>query len=284
MNKWRSGPVDSLLFVLMASSWALNYPLLKIAINYEPPLVVLLFRVLFATIFSLPFSYAALPFFKKIGLLKLFIMSLLNVTLFMSLWFIGERTESSALSSILVYTYPIMSVFLSWVALSENPSPGKIIGISIGFVGVVVIFIEELVVSYNIGLILLIASALSWAAGTIFYKKYLRSENMGAINTFQFLFALPVVAAIAFLYGGYKPLNLDFIWITVYMGSVGSSVAYFIYWSLIRKYRVSHVSPYLFSVPALSILFSFLINGETLRPLTLGGFILVAVGIFVSSR
>lgn len=284
MNYRGSRPVDALLFIIMASSWALNYSFLKIAINYEPPLVALLFRVLFASIFSIIFSYSSLGLFRKIGLVKLFLMSLFNVTLFMSLWFIGERTVSSALSSILIYTYPIMSVFLSWIALSEKLSLGKIVGIAMGFAGVIVIFLNELVVSYNIALFLLIGSAVAWAVGTIFYKKYLRNEDLGTINTFQFVFALPIVAAIAALSGGFRPLNLDFIGITLYMGSFGSSVAYFIYWNLIKKYKVSHVSPYLFSVPALSILFSFLINGETLKPLTLAGFSLIAIGIFVSSR
>ncbi len=276
--------LDVLLFLIMSSAWALNYSFLKFALVYEPPMVALLFRILFAALFSIPFSYSALKLLRSIGVAKLFLMSLFNISIFMSLWFIGERTESSSLSSILVYTYPIVSVFLSGLLLKESMSIGRIIGIIMGFSGIIVVFFNELTVNYNIGLFLLIGSAVSWSAGTIYYKKYLVNADLGAVNTYQFIFAIPVIMVAAFFYGGFKPLNINFILITIYMGAIGSSAAYFIYWSLIKKYRVSHVSPYLFAVPALSILFSVFLNNDHLNILNLAGFALIAAGIFASSR
>ena len=284
VNYRGSKSLDVLLFLVMSLSWALNYSSLKFALIYEPPMVALLFRVLFGAIFSIPFSYSALRLVRNIGVGKLVIMSLLNVSIFMSLWFIGERTESSSISSILVYTYPIVSVFLSWLFLQEKLSNWKILGIVVGFAGVVVIFLDQLSISFGIGLFLLIGSAISWASGTIYYKKYLREADAGAVNTFQFLFAIPVVLIAAILYGGMKPLTINFILIMIYMGAIGTAAAYFIYWGLVKKYKVSHISPYLFSVPALSILLSTFLNNDKLTPLSLGGFALVAVGIFISSR
>lgn len=276
--------LDILLFLVMSSAWALNYSFLKIALRFEPPMVTLLFRMIFAVIFSIPFSYSSIRHFRDIGIVRLFVMSLLNVTLFMALWFIGEQTEPSNLSSILIYTYPIFSVLLSGVLLKENLTRGRLIGLVIGFLGVVVIFYNELTVNLGVGLFLLLGASMSWAIGTVFYKKYLKEADMGTVNSFQFIFALPPILAAAIFYGGYRPLVTSFILITIYMGSIGSSVAYFIYWGLIRKYKVSHVSPYLFTVPALSILFSMLINSEMATPLILAGFAMIAIGIFVSSR
>ena len=284
MNYRGTKPLDILLFLIMSSSWALNYSFLKFALLYEPPMVALLFRIIFAAAFSIPFSYSTLRSLKSIGIGKLFLMSLFNISIFMGLWFVGERTESSSISSILVYTYPIVSVFFSWLFLQEKLSTGKILGLFVGFVGVVVIFINQLSVSYSIGLFLLVGSAVSWSAGTIYYKKYLKDADMGAVNTYQFLFAIPVILVATLFYGGLRPLTFNFILLTLYMGAIGSSAAYFIYWSLIKKYRVSHVSPYLFAVPALSILFSTFLNNETLNPWNLGGFVLIAIGIFISSR
>lgn len=284
MNYRGSKTIDVILFLVMSSSWALNYSFLKFALVYEPPMVALLFRVIFAAAFSIPFSYSSLRLVKSIGLWKLVVMSLLNVSIFMGLWFIGERTESASISSILVYTYPIVSVFFSWLFLQEKLSNLKILGIVVGFAGIVVIFLDQLSISFSIGLFLLIGSAISWAAGTIYYKKYLREADMGVVNTFQFLLALPVVFIVALFYGGMRPITVNFILVTVYMGAIGSAAAYFIYWGLIKKYRVSHVSPYLFSVPALSILFSVFLNNDRLTALSLGGFALVAAGIFISSR
>jgi len=284
LNLKASQKTDMLLFLVMSVSWALNYPLLKIALQYEPPLATLFFRVLFGAVFSIPFSFGAMKLLREIGIGKLFLMSLFNVTLFMAFWFIGERTEPASISSIIIYTYPIISVIFSSLFLNERLSVFKVLAISIGFAGIVLIFINQLYIDYNIGLFLLIASSLSWATGTVFYKKYLRTADLRVVNSFQFYFSLPVIFVISLTYGGFRPVTVPFILIALYMGSIGSTLAYYIYWGLIRKYNVSHVSPYLFSVPAFSILLSLMITGERPDLITLIGFVLVAAGIFSSSR
>ncbi|MEM3812228.1 MAG: DMT family transporter, partial [Thermoplasmata archaeon] len=69
-----------------------------------------------------------------------------------------------------------------------------------------------------------------------------------------------------------------------YMGVLGTGVAYFIYFYLYRKYNLSSISSYFFIVPALSILFAYLILGEVESYLTYIGFLLVAIGIYFSSK
>lgn len=275
---------DSAFFILMSLFWALNYSLLKIALKYEPSLYVLLFRILFASLFSVIFSYSSFKMLKGVGFLKLFIMSLLNISLFMTLWFVGEETESPSISSILIYTYPVISVLFSSLFLKEKLTVLKIIGTLTGFAGLIVIFIHQLEIKFSIGLFLLLGGAIMWAFGTVFYKKYLGDVDQGAINSIQLIYAIPVVLLFSLLGGGLRPINIEFLLITLYMGSLGTAVAYFIYLSLLKRYRVSHISPYLFSVPAFSIFLSMIINNEAVEPNTLIGFLMISAGIFLSSR
>jgi len=275
---------DSGLFILMSLFWALNYSFLKIALIYEPPLVVLLFRIIFAAIFSIIFSYSSLKALKGVGYIKLLIMSLLNISLFMTLWFLGEETEPASISSILIYTYPIISVLFSSLFLNEKLTYLKIIGTFIGFIGLVVIFIYQIEVEFSIGLFLLLSGAFMWAFGTVYYKKYLGKIDQGAVNSIQFIYAIPVILIFTVFEGGFKSLSLNFILLTLYMGSLGTAVAYFIYLSLLKRYNVSHISPYLFSVPAFSIFLSLIINKEIITLNTVAGFSLISLGIFLSSR
>jgi len=275
---------DSGLFILMSLFWALNYSFLKIALIYEPPLVVLLFRIIFAAIFSIIFSYSSLKALKGVGYIKLLIMSLLNISLFMTLWFLGEETEPASISSILIYTYPIISVLFSSLFLNEKLTHLKIIGTFIGFIGLVVIFIYQIEVEFSIGLFLLLSGAFMWAFGTVYYKKYLGKIDQGAVNSIQFIYAIPVILIFTVFEGGFKSLSLNFILLTLYMGSLGTAVAYFIYLSLLKRYNVSHISPYLFSVPAFSIFLSLIINKEIITLNTVAGFSLISLGIFLSSR
>lgn len=278
---------DVAAFLAMSSFWALNYPLVKFGIIYEPPLYMLVFRVLFGAVFALLFLVKSRDFPRDLKThVSIAVLGLFNVVLFMGLWFTGEETEPSSISSIIVYTYPIMAMAFSTIFLGERPGKYKILGIVFGFAGLVFIFADQLYVSPGPGLLFLIAAAVSWAIGTIHFKRHLSGKNVLAVNAMQFVYALPVITVWAFLTAPFRMsgFGLGFIGITLYMGSLGSAVAYYIFLRLFKKYSVSSISAFFFTVPALSIVFAYFILGETNTFFTYGGFALISIGIYLTSR
>ena len=274
-------------FLAMSSFWGLNYVMVKFALVYEPPLVFLLFRVLFAAIFSIFLIKGGLKFPRDLMTnVKLVILSALNITLFMGLWFIGESTESASISSILVYTYPIFSIVFSAIFLADRISLLTIAGTVLGFLGIVLIFIDQLSIRPGIGLVFLVLSAVSWAGGTIFYKKYIHTTHPATVNAIQYIYALPFIVIWAFATESFSlsGITWQFLLISLYIGVLGTGLAYFIYLKLYREYSVPAISSYFFTVPALSILFSFIILGQTNTLFTYVGFVLVAAGIYLTSR
>lgn len=278
---------DVAAFIAMTSFWALNYPLVKFGLLYEPPLFLLVFRVLFAAIFSMIFLTRNfhIPRDWKTHV-SIAIVGLLNITLFMGFWFTGEKTEPSSISSIIVYTYPILAMAFSSVFLGDRPGKFKITGTVVGFFGIIFVFADQLYIKPGIGLLFLIGGAVSWASGTIYFKRHLAGKSVLSVNALQFLYALPMVALWAFLTTPFNVhgLNLQFLGITLFMGSFGSAVAYYIYFHLFSKYRVSSISSFFFVVPALSIVFAFFILGETNTIFTYLGFALISLGIYLTSR
>ncbi|AKA47953.1 hypothetical protein IX51_01330 [uncultured archaeon] len=278
---------DVAAFLSMASFWALNYPLVKFALIYEPPLFILVFRVLFAAIFSVIFLSRNFSIPKDLKThLSIAVVGLLNVVMFMGFWFTGELTEPSSISSIIVYTYPIFAMAFSTAFLGERPSRYKIAGTVVGFAGIVFVFADQLYIKPGIGLVFLISGAISWAVGTIYFKRHLSSANVLSVNALQFVYALPIILVWAFMMqpfriSGFTP---QFFVITLFMGSLGSAVAYYIYFHLFRKYDVSSISSFFFIVPALSIVFAYLILGETNTIFTYIGFALISLGIYLTSR
>ena len=134
------------------------------------------------------------------------------------------------------------------------------------------------------GAFLLVISAIFWALGTIFYKKYLSAVNPVNVNTLQLLYSIPVlfIIAVAISPAGVFSVNYQTVFLTLILGVPGTAVAYLIYFHLFRKYDVSEISSYFFAVPALSIVFSFAILGEKSSVLTYIGFVMISVGMFVS--
>lgn len=278
---------DSLYFTAMASMWALNYPLLKIALMYEAPLFVLFFRVLFGAVFSVAMIGGIRNFPRGLRDNVLIMMTgLMNSALFMGLWFLGENTESASLSSIIIYTFPIINVVLSYLFLGESITRFRAGGIAIGFAGLLIIFANQISVRLNTGLIYLVAAAIIWSVSAVIYKRYLNGRDVGAVNAMQFVYAVPFVLVWAASTERFVPagINTVFLAIMLYMGFFGSAVAYLVYFTLIRRYDVSQISGMFFLVPALSVIFSFLLLHETNSIYTYTGLALISLGIYTGSR
>jgi LPXTG-motif cell wall-anchored protein len=279
---------DGIAFMAMASFWAVNYPFVKIALEYEPPMMVLLFRVIFALVFSFAIFFRNMKIPRDLKThLMIFGFSLLNITIFMGLWFTGEQSVSASLSSLIIYSYPILMLVFSFLLIGEKLDRFKIAGTALGFAGLITIFADQIYLKPGIGIFLLLVAAVCWSLGTIYFKKYLSTgTDVFAVNTLQFAYALPVIALWTFLDGtlSFSGLNINFILVTLFMGSLGTAVAYFIFLFLFRKYSVSSISGLFFTVPALSVLFSYLILGEVNTYFTYLGLVMISLGIYLTAR
>jgi len=153
---------DGMAFIAMASFWAVNYPFVKIALEYEPPLMVLLFRVIFALVFSFAIFFRIMKIPRDLkSHLKIFGFSLLNITIFMVFWFTGEETVSASLSSLIIYSYPILMLVFSFLLIGERLDRFKIAGTAVGFAGLITIFADQIYIKPGIGIFLLLIAPLA---------------------------------------------------------------------------------------------------------------------------
>lgn len=72
----------------------------------------------------------------------------------------------------LVYFQPVLLGLFAWIWLGEYMSPFKIMGLIIGFLGIVVVSVDGLTVHVSIiGVVLGLLMAFSWALGVVYVKK-----------------------------------------------------------------------------------------------------------------
>ncbi len=278
---------EPLLFFLMVFFWGSNYIVVKIAYLYDNSATILLLRVVYA------FAFSFILFFRHIKIpnglkenLKMFIFGNLNITGFFTFWIFGETYVSASLTSIIIYSYPIISTLFAYLFAGEKLGIIKFSGIITGFIGIVIIFLNNITYSNYIYLIMLIFGAMSWAGGTVFYRKYLTQNDPANTNTIQLLYALPAILIISFFFGGFNinMINLKLNLVMIYMGLLGTAISYFIFLLLYKKYRVATLSAYFFTVPIISVILSIFILNEVLNFYTILGLIIVSAGIFVSGR
>lgn len=279
---------DIALFAIMVISWSLNYPVLKIALNYTTPFVLLFYRILFSFIFIYIIFRPKLHLqLSRHDIIPLFILSMLDVVIWMELWFVAETTISASLTSILIYTYPIISTLLAVIFLGEHYNRYVFVGIIMGFLGIIVIFSNSLKVGLKPGIVIAILGAVMWALGTMYYMKYHTNRDRETTNFYQFGFAIiPTLLIAAIVNPAISPFALTplLLGLVLVMAIPGTAVAYYAFLHLNRKYGVSTVSSFLFIVPALSVVFSFIILDEIPTLIEIAGLLMVAAGIFFSAK
>ncbi|GMA57769.1 hypothetical protein GCM10025858_22720 [Alicyclobacillus sacchari] len=172
----RTGSARTALMVaFLVTAWGVNWPLSKMALAFTPPILFSGMRTLAGGIILLivaSITRSGRLNFRKTWSIYL-ISSLLNIVLYYALQTIGLAYLPSGLFSAIVFLQPMLVGILSWLWLGDPMHSWKVIGLVLGFVGVGVISLGSLngMHSSPTGVILALATSVSWAFGTVYVKK-----------------------------------------------------------------------------------------------------------------
>ncbi|MCO5950147.1 EamA family transporter [Mucilaginibacter flavidus] len=199
----------------------------------------------------------------------------------------AEQTLPSAMVAIMVSSAPI------WFVLLDKPNWGinlknnaTIIGLIIGFVGVILLFSEQLGVMFSGGgasklpwMLLLLFGSISWSGGSLF-SKHRPSSGSGSVSAaWQMLAAGFVYVPVSTLHGEFNNLNLDSIhtssWLAVtYLVFFGSIAGYSAYVWLLQVRPATQVSTYAYVNPVIAVILGVVFIHEHVSLIQL-------VGLFV---
>jgi O-acetylserine/cysteine efflux transporter len=267
MNTINLPPKHLLLVLLIVLIWGVNFVAVFIALESFPPFLLSALR----------FGLSALPwvFFmpRPKGSFKLIVYyGLFNFALQFGFIFTGIHLGiSPGLASLVLQIQVFFSMGLAFLFFHDRPSPFKIAGSLISFIGIGIVGYHINGGSTFIGLMLMLLAALSWAAGNIFTKK-IHSESPLALVVWGNLVAFPVMALVSFVFEG--PLVIQSSIQNTSWAAVGA-VLYIVYFSthigygawgfLMKSYSTSVVVPFTLLVPLVGFMSSALYLGEELQ-------------------
>lgn len=277
-----------LAFALLVFFWGSAFSVVKVGLEYSPPMIFAGTRTLLG---GIAMTLVALAWGGSLYLRRDWPVFLL-LTVFNVVLFIGSQTLAilylpSGTAAVLVYLQPILVGFLAWMTLGEQLSAAKIAGLLLGFSGIVAVSAEGISGAISpLGILFGTASALFWALGTVYFKHFQeRVSTMWSV-------------AIPFLVGGISLTAFSFTmesWSEVswtgplfaslaYASLIGIALAWVIWFGLVRAGEASRVSAYIFFVPLVSILVGAVFLDETLSPSLLTGAALIVSGIYLVNR
>jgi drug/metabolite transporter (DMT)-like permease len=200
---------------------------------------------------------------------RLSILGLLGLALPLACSFVALRHVSAGTAAIVSATNPLILTLVAPRLLGEPLTPKRVLGLVLGFGGVVFVMAARVGAQGRtdtpLGVALLFAHVLSLVGATIVFKRFPPREPLLVVNAVQLFVsaALLLVPALAFETGAQMELNLPF-WVSFFYLLVVLSIAASLIWFwLLAKGEASVASSYLFLSPMFGLLFAAVLLGES---------------------
>ncbi|WP_046212904.1 DMT family transporter [Paenibacillus wulumuqiensis] len=279
----RAGLIAALVFL-----WGISWSIYKLALDYTPPLLFAGLRTLGGGVLLMLILLPRRRLIRWKDNWKAYTISaILNVVLFYGLQTLGLLYMPSGLFSVLVYLQPVLVGLFAWMWLGESMSPLKIIGLVLGFAGVISVsaggFSGHVAV---IGVVLALVTALSWALGTVYIKKANQKVDALWMVAFQCTLGGLVLTAS----GSVTESWADITWNAPYLIGLifgiifGIALSWIIYFTLVGAGDASKIASYTFLVPLLSVFIGTLLLHEPFTWFLLLGLVLIGVSIYLVNR
>ncbi len=267
MNTINLPPKHLLLVLLIVLIWGVNFVAVFIALETFPPFLLSALR----------FGLSALPwvFFmpRPKGSVKLIVYyGLFNFALQFGFIFTGIQLGiSPGLASLVLQIQVFFSMGLAFLFFHDRPSPFKIAGSLISFIGIGIVGYHVNGGSTFIGLLLMLFAAFSWAAGNICTKK-IHSESPLALVVWGNLAAFPVMIFVSYVFEGpvaiknsMQNMSWPAIGAVLYIVYFSTHIGYGAWGFLMKSYSTSVVVPFTLLVPVVGFMSSALYLGEELQ-------------------
>lgn len=262
--------------------WSTAFPVTKIVGSAIPPTELGAIRCAAAAVFLCivgAVNHVRLP--KSIGdCCLLALAGALGFGFYMIFFNTGMQTLTSATSSLVIATTPVMTALAASCLYKEHLSRIGYLTIASAFTGVMILLLWKGVLSINTGVIWMFGAAVLFCGYNLLNRK-LQAIGYSSIEIMTYAMisaALILMIAAPHAFGGLKKAGLQNALLAIYLGIAVSAIGYFL-WAKAFEYagHTSDVTNYMFLTPLVTTLLGFIMLKEVPDPGTvIGGAIIIA--------
>jgi drug/metabolite transporter (DMT)-like permease len=269
------------MLVALTLAWGLTWPAMKIALSEIPPfsMRVATSGLATATLFMIALAQGRSVAIRGAAMGRhLVVAGSLNVGCFTLLSAFAQLATTTSRVAVLSYSMPIWAALLARPVLGERLDRTRSISLLLCAVGLAVL-IYPLIGSHDlVGLGLALATAVSWAAGTVYLKWARIAADPMAIAAWQVLVAFAMTLAGLLLFEGSLhlwPVGPAALSALIFSGLVGSTLAYLLWFEIVLRLPAMTASLGVLSVPVVGTVASMLLLGEWPTGTDIVGFVLI---------
>jgi drug/metabolite transporter (DMT)-like permease len=272
------------MLIVLAAIWGASFMFIKVAVEEVTPGQVVFWRVLIGAVALLPAVPFVLGWGRLLAELRRYALPLVVLGVFnasIPFWLLawGEKRLDSGLAAVLQASTPLFTALIAIrFSHSDRVTGGRLLGVVIGFLGVVLLVGAQPSGDVLSALAVLL-SALCYA-GSALYAGVRLLEAPPIVTSVGTL----TVATIATLPLGVAQLpdqapSWEAIGSLVALGALGLSVAYLLYFAIIAGAGASYAVLVTYLVPAMALGYGAIILDEPITVSALGGLALILAGV-----
>jgi drug/metabolite transporter (DMT)-like permease len=268
--------------------WGVSWPVYKLALVYTPPLLFAAMRCVLGGLILAMFIWKTRDQIRWRKNWKIYLYTgILNIALFYGLQTVGLQLVPSGLFSVIVYFQPILVGIFAWLWLGESMTLIKVVGLILGFIGVISVSVEGFSGQVSIfGVVLGLLSALSWALGTIYVKKNANQVDLLWMVALQCLIGGSLLSILGFSTEKWTSItwNSTYLFGLAFGSILGIAVSWILYMTVVKMADASVVATFTFLVPMIAVIIGTIFLGEPFTIYLLVGIVLIVASIYLVNK
>lgn len=262
-----------LLTALAPMAWGTTY---IVATEFLPPGHPLLV----AALRSLPVGLLLTVWFRQlpqgIWWWRILLLGSLNIGIFQALLFVAAYRLPGGVAATAGAIQPLLVVLFAWVILNERPAKSAIMAAIAGFIGVGLLVLGPAARLDGVGIAAAITGAATMGLGTVLVKRWPRPVSLLVFTAWQLTVGGMVLLPIALVVEGpFAQLTPTHLLGFVYLGLIGTGLAYTLWFRGIDKLKTSAVASLGLMSPVVATVSGFVLLQQTLTPIQLMGMVMV---------
>ena len=286
-------------YFLIYVVWGSTYYFIGVAMKGFPPFLLGALRFSMAGLILLCICFFRGEHIFKHSLIKKSAVSgIVLLFIDMAVVMLAQQYVSSSLVAIISASVAIWIMALDVPMWKANfRSPAIIIGIVVGFLGVMMLYLEQLQAvgtsdNREYGVLILMFGCITWSVGTL-YAKY-RSSREEGVNAFagsawQMLFACAMFWLFALVRGDFAKTDFATVpaaaWYSlIYLAIFGSVMAYSAYLWLLKVRPATEVATHAYVNPFIAVFFGTVFGREDVTWIQIAGLIIILLSVMLIGK
>ncbi|MBE0634327.1 EamA family transporter [Candidatus Bathyarchaeota archaeon] len=286
----------TLAALFVATVWGLSFVAASVVLTTLSPILLATLRFIIASILFSPILIKSLikrntP--TRGDLRDMAWLGVLSISIYFWLQYTGVQYAGPGISALIVVGFiPILTGMMSSIILKEPFDKRRLMGIVLGFTGVALITVPNMVIGsvntrFLLGVACLLGNAVSFSIYSTISRRILKKYSEPAIVTSY----VTVFGTLALI-----PLSLTSDWSTIwaltrnqwiavlFLASICSGLAYFLWNYALSRIDSVQAAVWLYLEPVVAFIGLFILYGSIPSSLTIMGGVLVLVGAAFTSK